>query len=68
MKIDELTKGEAYSLADFIEFNLLPYIRQDEEIDSMEWLKNIVHAYEKLCKYSGYVGVTETEPTKGGEY
>lgn len=65
MKINELTKDEAYSLADFIDFNLLSYIRQDEEVDSMEWLKNIVHAYEKLCKYSGYVGVTEAEPTKG---
>lgn len=34
----------------------------------MEWLSNIIHAYEKLCKYSGYVGVTDEEPTKEEEF
>ena len=28
----------------------------------MEWLRNIIHAYEKLCKGSGYVGLTESDP------
>ena len=59
MKIDELTKGEAYSLADLIDMNLIDYIRNDTDVDSMEWLRNVVHAYEKLCKYSGYKGLTE---------
>lgn len=55
----ELTKSEAYSLADFISMNLIDIIRNDTEIDSMQWIRNIVHAYEKLCEYSGYKGYTE---------
>ena len=55
----ELAKDEAYSLADFICMNLIDSIRNDTEIDSMQWLRNIVHAYEKLCEYSGYKGYTE---------
>lgn len=54
----ELTKDEAYAVADLISFDLIDRIRQDANIDSMEWLINIVHAYEKLCEYSGYVGFT----------
>lgn len=37
----------------------LNYIREDTDIDSLQWLRNVVHAYEKLCEYSGYNGVTE---------
>lgn len=55
----DLTKDEAYSLADYICMNFITYIRQDVDVDSMEWVKNIVHAYEKLCEYSGYKGYTE---------
>lgn len=55
----ELTKKEAYAVAEFIDCNLLDYIRSDTDIDSMEWLRNIVHAYEKMCKASGFVGLTE---------
>lgn len=54
-----LTNGEAYSLAEFIDMQLLNYIREDTDIDSLQWLRNVVHAYEKLCEYSGYNGVTE---------
>ena len=55
----ELTKGEAYSLAEFIDMNLLDSIRKDENIDSMLWLKHMLSIYEKACALSGYVGVTE---------
>ena len=55
----ELTKDEAESLADFIDLNLIQTIRDDTNIDSMAWLKSMIHAYEKLCAYSGYVGLTE---------
>ena len=55
----KLTKKEAYAVAEFIVCNLLDYIRSDTDIDSMEWLRNIVHAYEKMCKASGFVGLTE---------
>ena len=55
----DLTKDEAYALAEIISMNLFDIIRNDVDIDSMEWLLNITRAYEKLCKYSGYVGLTE---------
>lgn len=49
-----LTKGEAHAVAELIDLNLMDTIRNDTEIDSMLWLRRIVHAFEKLCKYSGY--------------
>lgn len=54
-----LTKNEAYAIAEFIDLNLFPNIRNDEDTDSMEWLRNMVHGYEKLCELSGYEGLTE---------
>ena len=56
-----LTKDEAYIVAEFIDGNLYNYIRSDEEIDSMQWLRNVLHAYEKMCAAGGYVGTTESE-------
>ena len=61
----ELTKKEAYAVAKFIDCNLLNYIHSDTDIDSMGWLRNVVHAYEKMCKASGFVGLTESVE---GEY
>ena len=55
----ELTKNEAFAIAQHIDFTLFDTIRTDTDIASMTWLRNIIHAYEKLCEYSGYVGVTE---------
>jgi len=54
-----LTKGEAHAVAELIDMNLYDMIlydmiRNDTDIDSMLWLRRIVHAFEKLCKYSGY--------------
>lgn len=57
--MNELTKEEAYAIANFIDMNLILSIRNDEETDSMMWLRNMIHGYEKLCKYSGYVGLTD---------
>ena len=51
---DLLTKSEAHAVAELIDLTLLDTIRQDTEIDSMLWLRRLVHAFEKLCKYSGY--------------
>ena len=33
-----LSKKEAYAVAEFIDCNLLDYIRNDTDVDSMEWL------------------------------
>lgn len=59
MKNIELTKDEAYAVADFIAMNLIEAIRDNEDFDSLYWLKNMIHAYEKLCAISGYVGLTD---------
>lgn len=59
----DLTKDEAYAIANHIDFTLIDTIRNDTDIDSLQWIRNMIHGYEKLCEYSGYVGLTET----GGE-
>lgn len=63
-EVCELSKKEAYAVAEFIDCNLLDYIRSDTDIDSMGWLRHIVHAYEKMCKASGFVGLTESAGEK----
>lgn len=45
-----LTFEEAYIIANLISSTIFDYIRNNPEIESMEWLKNVVHGYEKLCK------------------
>ena len=57
----DLTKDEAYAVAEFIDTSLLTYIREDEDVDSMLWLRNIVYAFEKLRKYGGYEPLTYLE-------
>lgn len=57
-----LTKNEAYAIADHIDMTLIQSIRDDTDIDSLMWLRNMIHGYEKLCEYSGYNGMTESEP------
>lgn len=45
MKI-ELTKDQCGSLSDFIEMNLLEVIRNDTDIDNLNWVKNILDALQ----------------------
>ena len=59
MSKTELTKNEAYAVAEFIDMNIFTAIRSDEEWDSFQNLRNLCHAYEKCCAFSGYVGVTD---------
>lgn len=49
-----ITKREAINLAEFLDMHLIRSIRDDPEIDNMVWLRDMVHAYDKLCEYSGY--------------
>lgn len=65
MSKGELTKGEAYAVAEFIDMNIFTAIRSDEEWDSFQNLRNLCHAYEKCCAFSGYVGVTDS--AEGGQ-
>lgn len=59
-----LSKDEAFAIAEFIDTNIFPAIRNDEEWDSFRALRNLIHGYEKCCAISGYVGLTDFE---GGE-
>ena len=56
-----LDRGMAYSVAEFIDCNLFEAIRKDTEWDSLQALKNILHAYEMMCEVSGYRGATEDD-------
>ena len=49
-----LTKNEAYSVAELIDLYLMQFIRDDTDTENMRWLCNMTRAYEKLCEYSGY--------------
>ena len=44
----EITKDEAESLADLIECNLFDIIRNDMDIDGIQWLCNICSVFKKL--------------------
>ena len=61
-----LTKDEAYAVAEFIDMNIFTAIRTDEEWDSFQNLRNLIHAYEKCKVKSGYVGVTDKEEERDG--
>lgn len=43
----EITNSEAESLAEFLDLYLIQVIRDDIDIDSMEWLCNLCRIYEK---------------------
>lgn len=45
----EINTMEAETLVDFIEINIFQIIREDTEIDNMNWLVNMVNIYLK-CK------------------
>ena len=46
----ELTKSEAEALAELLETTLYDTIREDEGIDSLDWLMDVMTAYKKLKK------------------
>ena len=48
----EITKSEAEVLTDLIELYLFDIIRNDEDIDNINWLAHIISVYEK-CKKGG---------------
>lgn len=44
-----ITHDEAESLLDWLEIHLIDDIRGDTDVDSMEWLSNMMSIYNK-CK------------------
>lgn len=57
--MSDLTRNEAFAIAEFIDNNIFQAIRVDEDWDSFQNLRNLIHGYEKCCKLSGYVGLTD---------
>lgn len=49
MKV-ELTKSQCRTLAEFIEMNLFQTIRNDIEIDSIDWLYDMTQAHGVLSR------------------
>ena len=59
MNNTELTKNEAFAIAEFIDMNIFNAIRTDTDWDSFQNLRNLIHGYEKCCALSGFVGLTD---------
>ena len=47
----DLTESQCTNLADFIEMNIFQNIRDDVDIDNIEWLIDMVDAYKKLKEH-----------------
>ena len=43
-----ITEKEATSLKDFIRYNFIKSIREDEEVDSLLYIRNIINIYDRL--------------------
>ena len=48
-----LSKSECRNLAEFIELHLLADIREDDNIDNIEWVRSMLDAHKKLMEASG---------------
>ena len=46
--IIDLTESQCENLCDFIEFNIFENIRNDTEIENIDWLVDMMEAYQKL--------------------
>lgn len=44
----DLTKSQCKNLAEIIQWNIFDIIRNDTDIDNIDWLVDIVEAYKKL--------------------
>lgn len=52
-----LTKSQCNNLADFIDFYLIKAIREDEELDNLQWVKDMIDAHTVLREGGKYDGV-----------
>ena len=44
----ELSKSEIENLIDFFDFEFIPYIKSDDELDNMKYLTSMCDVYKKL--------------------
>ena len=65
----DITKGQIESLIEFIDLNFLPSIRNDEDIDNMDYIYNICDIYRNLTKAQETIWDNEENlyNTKAGE-
>lgn len=61
-----LTKEEATAIARFIGTNMVNTIRSVDACD-MSFICDLIHGYEKLCEFSGYVSVTNASERSNEE-
>lgn len=50
----EITKSEASSIKDFIEYYFLDSVKKDDEVDSLLYVYNILNVYERLGGFEAY--------------
>ena len=48
-----LTKSQCKNVADFIEFGLIEYIRNDTDLDNVLWIADMIEAWKILGKAGG---------------
>ena len=46
--IIDLTESQCRNLYEFIELNIFEYIRNDTDIDNINWLIDMMETYQKL--------------------
>ena len=54
-----ITTDDAKNIVEFIELWFIPSIRQDEEIDNINYLKSILKVYDEMKKISRSVPSSE---------
>ena len=50
--IIDLTESKCKNLCDFIEVNIFDYIRNDTDIDNIDWLVDMMDTYQQLKKWN----------------
>ena len=50
--IIDLKESQCIYLCDFIELNIFYYIRNDTDIDNIDWLVDMMEIYQKLKKWN----------------
>ena len=63
MKV-ELTKSQVRNLAEFIEYNILDVVRNDTDIENVDWLVEMCEAYKILKQAIEETNEEEMEPWK----
>ena len=48
-----LTKSQCKNLAELLEFNIFEIVRNDTDIDNINWLVDLMDAYTKLKEAGG---------------